>query len=109
MWVRAWERRGHHPMLRYLEWIGSLAVPIRGFCTEATGSLATAIWVVVVERNWDCTPVCNEQRTIRLVLVVADCWNISPGLQKRSRNHPKIRISPRPYGGFGLALMGVYW
>jgi hypothetical protein len=30
--------------------------------------------VVVVERNWDCIPVGNERRMIRLVVLVVD-WN----------------------------------
>ena len=90
VWVWVWvlERRGH---------------PC-GRCSLA----AAAVGVVrVVERNWDCTPVGNEQRTIRLVLVVVDssCWNKLPGL----RSYPEIYVLPRPYGGLGLAQMGVDW
>src|ERR1700729_4154900 len=58
---------------------------------------------VVVERNRDCTPVGNEQRTIRLVAAVvvdSSYCNTLPGLQERSHNYPGIYVSPRPYGGF---------
>src|ERR1700727_2820845 len=58
-------------------------------------SLPAAVGVVgVAERNRDCNPVGNEQRTIRLtaavVVVVEDLsyWNTRPGHQEHSHNYP---------------------
>jgi hypothetical protein len=64
---------------------------------------AVGVAGVVVERNRHCTPVGNEQRTIRLVAAVvvdSSYCNTLPGLQERSHNYPGIYVSPRPYGGF---------
>jgi hypothetical protein len=76
-------------------------------------SLAAAVGVA--ERNRNCNPVGNEQRTIRLtaaaaaVVVVVDLsyWNTRPGHQEHSNDYPGIYVSPRPYGGFELVLIVV--
>ena len=93
-------------MLRCLEWIGFLAVPVQESSTRAAGAVLPLLLLGlrVVERNWDRTPVGNEQRTIRLVLVMvvdSSRWNTLPGL----RSYREIYVLPRPYGGLGLALM----
>jgi hypothetical protein len=63
-------------------------------CSRAVG---------VAERNRNCNPVGNEQRTIRLTAAAAvdlSYWNRRPGHRGHSHNYPGIYVSPPPYGGF---------
>jgi hypothetical protein len=79
------------------------------FRSQSRYSHAAAVGVT--ERNRNCNPVGNEQRTIRLTaaVVVMDWsyWNTPPGSQEHSHNYAVIYVSPRPYGGFELVLVVV--
>jgi len=101
VWCGFWERRGHHAMLRCLEWIGFLAVPVRESfhsCSRRS-PLLLLLGCEVVGRNCDWYPCGNEQRTIRLVLVVGGTRAV--GIRSRVFVATLDLCLATPYGGLG--------